>query len=146
MRIRRVLWLLLAVVLTFTLISCGDEEKIKTTYDEQGNVSGIYTRMLGSPDCMEYKTYENGVLVGGMLCYYDENGEIDSTEIYEIQEYEKGSVISYYDTDGTLIASSGYRDSYDDKGNLVLSQTYTDGSFEGVSARVAYTYEWISLD
>lgn len=115
------------------------------TYDEAGNQTGIYTRMLGNPDCMEYKTYENGVLVGGMLCYYGENGEIESTEIYKIQELTEGSVISYYDTSGTLIATSGYKDTYDEKGNLVQSKTYTDGSFETVSAMVTYSYEWIAL-
>jgi antitoxin component YwqK of YwqJK toxin-antitoxin module len=94
---------------------------------------------------MEYKTYENGVLVGGMLCYYGENGEIESTEIYKIQELTEGSVISYYDTSGTLIATSGYKDTYDEKGNLVQSKTYTDGSFETVSAMVTYSYEWIAL-
>ena len=116
------------------------------TYDEAGNLTGIYTRMLGNSDCMEYKTYEDGILVGGMLCYYGENGEIESTEIYKIQEWEEGSVISYYETDGTLIASSGYKDTFDEKGNLVQSQTYTDGSFETVSAKVTYTYCWIALD
>ena len=116
------------------------------TYDEAGNQTGIYTRMLGNPDCMEYKTYENGVLIGGMLCYYDDNGEIESSEIYTIQNLEKGSVISYYDTDGSLISASGYREVWDENGNLTSSFSYADGSFEQVTASVFYTYEWIALD
>ena len=115
------------------------------TYDEEGRETGIYTRMLGNPDCMEYKTYEDGVLVGGMLCYYDESGNISSTELYELKKYKDGVVISYYDTNGELIAASGYRDTFDKNGNLSLSITYTDGSFQSESGRVSYTYEWIAL-
>ena len=115
------------------------------TYDDKGNQTGIYTRMLGSPDCMDYRTYENGVLVGGMLCYYDESGNIESTEVYRIQETEGGSVLSYYDVGGELIATSGYRDTYDKKGNLITSVSYTDGSFTEESGRVSYTYQWIEM-
>lgn len=115
------------------------------TYDEAGRETGIYTRMLGNPDCMEYKTWENDMLVGGMLCYYDDNGEISSTEIYKIQTVNGGSVISYYDTEGVLLSSSGYKETYDKNGNLVLYVSYTDGSFTEESSRVEYTYKRISI-
>ena len=116
------------------------------TYDDAGRETGIYTRMLGSPDCMEYKTWENGVLVGGMLCYYDESGNIESTEVYKVEELNGGNVISYYDTEGTLIATSGYKDTFDKNGNLITSVTYADAGFTKESGRVSYTYEWITLD
>ncbi len=115
------------------------------TYDENGNQTSIYTRMLGNPDCMEYKTWENGVLVGGMLCYYDDEGNIESTEIYELTEMNGGTVISYYDMTGELIASSGYRDTFDQNGNLILSVAFADGGFTVESGRVRYTYEWIEM-
>ncbi len=115
------------------------------TYDEEGRVTGIYTRMLGNPDCMEYKTWENGALVGGMLCYYDANGEISSTEIYKLQQVDGKSVISYYDTEAVLISSSGYKESYDKNGNLISYISYTDGSFTKEASRVEYTYKRISI-
>ena len=115
------------------------------TYDEQGRETGAYTRMLGNPDCMEYKTWEEGVLVGGMLCYYDENGNITSTEIYKVQTVDDKSVISYYDTEGALISSSGYKETYDKHGNLLTYVSYTDGSFTEEASRVSYTYKRISI-
>ncbi len=115
------------------------------TYDEAGRETGIYTRMLGNPDCMEYKTWENGELVGGMLCYYSDSGDISSTEIYKIQTINGGNVISYYDTEGALISSSGYKETRDKYGNLILYVSYADGAFSEETARVAYTYKRISI-
>ena len=116
------------------------------TYDDAGNLTQVYTRMLGNPDCMEYKNYEDGRLIGGMLCYYDESGDIESTELYRIENVEQGSVITYYDTDGSVIAASGYKESFDEHGNLLSSVTYADGGFTQTVGRVEYTYEWIDLD
>ena len=116
------------------------------TYDKAGNCTEIYTRMLGSPDCMEYLTYENGVRIGGMLCYYDENGEITSTELYRVQETEQGSVMVYYETDGSVIATSYYRQTFDDNGNLLNKTTYGDCDYKTQTDRVDYTYKWIALD
>ena len=115
------------------------------TYDEEGRETGCYTRMLGSPDCMDYKTWENGVLVGGMLCYYSASGEIESTELYKLQYLEAGTVISYYDTEGALIASAGYQNKYDRNGNLVLATTYADGGFQKETGRVRYAYKRIAI-
>ena len=115
------------------------------TYDEKGYQTGIYTRMLGSPDCMDYRTFDNGEHVGGMLCYYDESGNIESTEVYKIENLNGGCVLSYYDTAGKLIASSGYKDTYDKNGNLLTSVTYTDGGFTEEAGRVSYAYQWIEM-
>ena len=116
------------------------------TYDEAGNCTEIYTRMLGSPDCMDYQSYENGVRIGGMLCYYDENGKIESTEIYRISNSEKGSMIVYYETDGTAIASSFYKESFDQNGNLTEKITYDDADYSSKGDWVRYTYEWIATE
>ena len=116
------------------------------TYDKTGNCTEIYTRMLGSPDCMDYQSYENGIRIGGMLCYYDENGEIESTEIYRISNSEKGSMIVYYETDGTAIASSFYKEYFDQKGNLTEKITYDDAEYTKQGDRVRYTYEWIAIE
>ena len=133
--------------LTYTLKDSNQNTYLSQefTYDEAGRETGIYTRMLGNPDCMEYKTWEKGELVGGMLCYYSDSGEITSTEIYKIQTVNGGKVISYYDTEGAVISSSGYRETYDKNGNLVLYITYADGAFIEETSRVKYTYKRISI-
>jgi len=71
---------------------------------------------------------------------------IESTELYELTVMERGTVISYYDTTGELIASSGYKDTFDKNGNLISSVTYADGGFFKESGSVQYSYEWIEFD
>ena len=135
MRIRRVLWLLLAVVLTFTLISCGDEEKIKTTYDEQGNVvredyyyggewehyivytydeanrkqtATTYTPDDVKTELLEYTYHENGKLASENDTTYDESGQQSSRQLMEYDTDGQQTYLCHFDEQDRPVSSSRY--------------------------------------
>jgi len=157
MRIRRVLWLLLAVVLTFTLISCGDEEKIKTTYDEQGNViredyyyggkweyyivytydeanrkqtATTYTPDDVKTELLEYAYHGNGKLASENDTTYDESGQQSSRQIMEYDADGKKTHLCYFDEQDRPLSSTKYNAS----GQSVLFEDWQydeNGNFIG---------------
>lgn len=138
MRMRRALYLLLALVLALSLVSCNDEERVEATYDEQGNLiredyyygrewdryviytydeagrvktKTTYTIEDVKMEMVEYAYHENNKVACENSWLYDENGNQSHHQILEYDVAGKKTYERYFDEQDRPLSSSQYSES-----------------------------------